>query len=46
MPRQVIDPVVAYEFVSPSDTGVLDEVFDYLLDKLVAEFDFEVYNGL
>lgn len=46
MPRQVIDPVVTYEFVPPSDEGVLDDVFDYLLDKLVAEFDFEVYNDL
>lgn len=33
MPRQLIKPVVEYEFIEDTQPEVLDELFDYLLGK-------------
>ncbi len=33
MPRQLIKPVVEYEFIANTQPEVLDELFDYLLAK-------------
>lgn len=37
MPRKVINPVVKYVYTPPATEEVLDELFDYLLDKFFAQ---------